>query len=184
MTLYEYLLKLEEDTEVTVHDAVYEMEIYFNNYFDEEISWDNSMKELSKLLTIKKIVRCTDTTYVTVNLSEVIENKINELKKSDLFIRCNVDSIMYDIDNIIAGYVSENWMKQFVDVLKGNTNNSTMTIDDVVRRLNDGLDRTEEELEMCKRWLIEYQLANDMSLIELDDLCFEDSVWVFDNIFN
>ena len=34
MTLYEYLLKLEEDTEITVHDTVYEMEIYFNNYFD------------------------------------------------------------------------------------------------------------------------------------------------------
>lgn len=184
MTLYEYLLKLEEDTEVTVHDAVYEMEIYFNNYFDEEVSWDNSMKELSKLLTIKKIVRCTDTIYVTVNLSEVVENKINELKKSDLFIRCNVDSIMYDIDNIMAGYVSEKWMKRFVNVLKGNVNYSTMTIDDVVRRLNDGLDRTDEELNKCKEWLIEYQLSNDMSLIELDNLCFEDSVWVFDNIFN
>lgn len=43
-----------------------------------------------------------------------------------------------------------------------------MTIDDIVRRLNDGLNRTEKELEMCKRWLLEYQLANDMSLIELD----------------
>ena len=58
-----------------------------------------------------------------------------------------------------------------------------MTIDDIVRRLNDGLNRTEEELEACKKWLIEYQLANDMSLRELDDLCFEDSNWVFDNIF-
>lgn len=59
----------------------------------------------------------------------------------------------------------------------------TMTIDDIVHRLNDGIDRTEEELEMCKNWLIEYQLANDMSLKELDELCFEDSNWVFDNIF-
>lgn len=58
-----------------------------------------------------------------------------------------------------------------------------MTIDDIVRRLNDGLDRTEEELEMCKKWLLEYQLANDISLKELDDLCFEDSNWIFDNIF-
>ena len=57
------------------------------------------------------------------------------------------------------------------------------TIDDVVRRLNDGLERTEEELQMYKKWLLEYQLANQMSLNELDDLCFEDSVWVFDNIF-
>lgn len=58
-----------------------------------------------------------------------------------------------------------------------------MTIDDIVRRLNDGLDRTEEELATCKRWLMEYQAANDMSLTELDNLCFEDSNWVFENIF-
>lgn len=56
-------------------------------------------------------------------------------------------------------------------------------IDDVVRRLNDGLERTPEELEMCKKWLFEFGLANHMSLKELDDMCFEDSVWVFDQIF-
>lgn len=49
-------------------------------------------------------------------------------------------------------------------------------IDDVVRRLNDGLERTQEELDMCKKWLLEYQVANELSLNELDDLCFEDSV--------
>lgn len=58
-----------------------------------------------------------------------------------------------------------------------------MTIDDVVRRLNDGLERTEEELEMCKRWLLEFQVANEMTFNELDNLCFEDSAWVLDNIF-
>lgn len=58
-----------------------------------------------------------------------------------------------------------------------------MTIDDIVHRLNDGLNRTEKELEMCKRWLLEYQFANDMSLRELDDLCFVNSDWIFDNIF-
>lgn len=56
------------------------------------------------------------------------------------------------------------------------------TIDDVVRRLNDGLDRTDEELEKCKRWLLGFQTANQMSLNELDDLCYKDSVWVFENI--
>ena len=58
-----------------------------------------------------------------------------------------------------------------------------LSIDDVVRRLNDGLDRTAEELDQCKKWLLEYQAANQMTLAELDDLCFEDSVWVFDNVF-
>lgn len=56
-------------------------------------------------------------------------------------------------------------------------------IDDVVRRLNDGLKRTQEELDMCKKWLLEYQVANQLTLNELDDLCFEDSVWVFEQIF-
>lgn len=60
---------------------------------------------------------------------------------------------------------------------------SIMTIENIVRRLNDGLNRTEEELETCKKWLLEYQLANDMTLKELDNLCFKDSNWVFDNIF-
>lgn len=63
------------------------------------------------------------------------------------------------------------------------TNNYELTIDEVVRRLNDGLERTDEELEQCKKWLLEFQLANDLSLNELDDLCFEDSVWIFDQIF-
>ena len=31
--------------------------------------------------------------------------------------------------------------------------------------------------------ILEYQVANELSLNELDDLCFEDSVWVFDQIF-
>ena len=37
--------------------------------------------------------------------------------------------------------------------------------------------------DKCFKWLLEYQLANDMSLRELDELCFEDSNWVFDQIF-
>lgn len=57
------------------------------------------------------------------------------------------------------------------------------SIDDVVRNLNNGLDRTKEELELCKKWLLEYQVANDMSLYELDDMCYEDSDWVFEQIF-
>ena len=74
------------------------------------------------------------------------------------------------------------------DVIHGEIQNylkeiKFITIDDIVRRLNDGLDRTEKELEMCKRWLLEFQVANQMTLRELDDLCFEDSDWVFDNIF-
>ena len=114
MKLYDYLLLMEYGDELTVWDKEYDVEIYFYNDFDIEDSWSNSMMELSKLLTIDTI----HPNGVTVNLSEIIENNIEELKKSNLFIRCNIDSIMYDIDNIISGNVSEKWMEKFVSILK------------------------------------------------------------------
>ncbi|MEG1925222.1 MAG: hypothetical protein RR415_05700 [Ruthenibacterium sp.] len=58
-----------------------------------------------------------------------------------------------------------------------------LTMDEVVSRLNDDLERTEEDLKECKDWLTEFQIENKMSLKELDDLCYEDSTWIFDQIF-
>ena len=57
------------------------------------------------------------------------------------------------------------------------------SVKDVERRLNDGLDRTPEEHEKCYKWLMEFMTANDMSLKELDDLCWSDSDWIFNQIF-
>ena len=51
-------------------------------------------------------------------LNEIIENKLDSLDKTELFIRCDIDSIMDDIDNIFAGYVTESWMQKFVAALK------------------------------------------------------------------
>ena len=58
-----------------------------------------------------------------------------------------------------------------------------MTINDVIRRLFDGLDKNEDDWNLAKKFLLEFQAANDMSMNELDDLCWEDSVWVFDQIY-
>lgn len=58
-----------------------------------------------------------------------------------------------------------------------------LDIEKIVLRLNWGIDRTEAEMEQCKQWLLEYQAANQLSLKELDDICFQNSVWVFDQIF-
>lgn len=114
MKLYDYLVTLEEGTELTVWDVDYNIESYFYN--DEaDDDWQTSMLELAKLLDVIKIKE----RGVVVNLSEVIENKLKELKEADLFIKCNIDSIMNDIQNILAGYVSEEWFKEFVDVLGG-----------------------------------------------------------------
>jgi hypothetical protein len=58
-----------------------------------------------------------------------------------------------------------------------------LTIDKVTRRLIDGLDK-EKDFQLIKKLLLEYKIANKMSLVELDDLCWEDSNWVFDQIYN
>ena len=113
MTLYDYLELMPEGEELTVWDKDYAMETYFYGGKPDD-KWDKAMSDLSKLLTIEEIRN----NGVTVNLSEIIENKLENLNKADLFIKCDIDSIMDDIDNILAGNVSENWMEQFVSVLK------------------------------------------------------------------
>ena len=113
MTLYDYLNLMSEGEELTVWDKDYDMETYFYGGKPDD-AWDKAMSDLSKLLTITEIRNGG----VIVNLSEIIENKLDSLEKTDLFIRCDIDSIMDDIDNILAGNVSENWMERFVAALK------------------------------------------------------------------
>ena len=59
-----------------------------------------------------------------------------------------------------------------------------ITIDTIVSELTDGLTYTQEQLQQIRKWLIEYQTANQLTLKQLRDLCWEDSVWIFDQIFN
>ena len=116
MKLYDYLVTLEEGTELTVWDENYDIESYFYNDEpeDEDDDWQTSMLDLAKLLDVTETKKCG----VIVNLSEVIEKKLDELKEANLFRRCTTDSIMNDMENILSGYVSEEWFKKFVDVLK------------------------------------------------------------------
>ena len=113
MTLYDYLNLMPEGEELTVWDKDYDMETYFYGGKPDD-AWDKAMSDLSQLLTITEI----RSGGVIVNLSEIIENKLDSLDETNLFIRCDIDSIMDDIDNILAGYVSESWMQKFVDALK------------------------------------------------------------------
>ena len=113
MKLYDYIKLMPEGEELTVWDKDYDMETYFYGGKPDD-KWDKAMSDLSKLLTIEEIRN----NGITVNLSEIIENKLENLNKADLFIGCDIDSIMDDIDNILAGNVSENWMEQFVAALK------------------------------------------------------------------
>ena len=114
MKLYDYLTTLEEGTELTIWDEDYDIESYFYN--DEaDDDWQTSMLELAKLLDVTEIKEHG----VIVNLSEVIEKKLNELKESNLFLRCTTNKIMGSMEGILSGYVSEEWFKEFVNVLGG-----------------------------------------------------------------
>ena len=56
-------------------------------------------------------------------------------------------------------------------------------IEEIESHLNEGIKRTEEEHKKGVHWLLEFMAANDMTLEELNDLCFKDSDWVFNQIF-
>lgn len=113
MTLYDYI-KQTEDWEITVFDRDYDIEVYFYKNDNEELdSWDKSMERLSKLLIVDNISKHG----VIVNLSEVIENKLENLKEAELFRMVDIDWIMDDIEAIISGNVSEEWMETFVNTL-------------------------------------------------------------------
>lgn len=72
------------------------------------------MLDLAKKLQIVKV----DDGVVTVNLSDLIERNLSNLDFLDLFIGCDIDLIMDDIDSILSGNVSERWLKNFVNALK------------------------------------------------------------------
>lgn len=72
------------------------------------------------------------------------------------------------------------------------------SIADVEENLNNGLYGADEQKyrkwltefkienewrEKCRKWLTEFMVANDMTLRELNNLCYTDSAWVFDQIF-
>ena len=112
MTLYEYLEQT-TDSEVTVWDKDYDIETYFYKTIGKEDKWDKAMNDLAKLLTISRFSK----DGLEVNLAEVIEKKIPQLKEADLFIKCTVGAIMDCIDSVLAGNVSESWLEKFVETL-------------------------------------------------------------------
>lgn len=113
MKLYDYIKLRENGAEITVYDKEYDMEVYF--YSDKpDDDWNKAIEDLSKLLTITKIIKDS----VEVNFSELIELKMDNIKKVDLFGDYDIDEIMENLNYIIAGNVSEKWMRKFVEALK------------------------------------------------------------------
>ena len=103
MKLYDILV--ETDDEVTVWDVDYDTECYF--YGD-----DDNLLELSKYIDVVEVRK----NGVICDICGLINKNLNNLK--DLFEVDEVDDIMADWDAIISGYVSDEWMEKFVEVLE------------------------------------------------------------------
>lgn len=54
----------------------------------------------------------------------------------------------------------------------------------IEQELNEGLNRTPRERELCRMWLLYYMTTNDLNLTELREKVWEDSNWVFQQIFD
>ena len=110
MNLYEYIIN-SPNGENTVFDKDYDIEVYFYKEENSKDPWDKAMMDFAKLLTV---VRSNENS-VTVNMAELIESKLEKLDK--LFKINEIDEIMFDIENILSGNVSENWLIKFVEEL-------------------------------------------------------------------
>ena len=118
MKLYDYLIsnEVQNSDEITVWDTDYDLEVYFYKPEENPDIWDKAKIKLAQNLEIDEILR--DQTVI-VYLSKLIEDHLKDLKKADLFISYDLDDIMDDLPNILAGDVSEEWFEKFVSVLNG-----------------------------------------------------------------
>lgn len=112
MTLGEYIRQTDYGSEITVWDKDYDIEVYFDNYGDD--AWANAMMTFADKLNIVKF----GDGGVVVDMYDLIERNINNPVFKDLFIDVDVDAIMDDMENILSGCVSEEWLTEFANCLK------------------------------------------------------------------
>lgn len=110
MTLKEYILKTPKGEEIIVSDDVYDLEVYFYNDRPKD-DWDRAMMDFAQKLNIVGYTNHG----VIVDMYELIERNVDNV--SGLFYIADVDSIMDDMENILAGNVPEDWFKEFVSLL-------------------------------------------------------------------
>lgn len=117
MKLYEYLKLVIDGVTINVFDNEYDTEMYF---YGGKVDTDHTncgklLKDLSKKLTIEKI---DYNGKVFVNLSDVIENNLDNLKKADLFTDYDIEYIMMNMEDMFANNINEDWLKDFIECLK------------------------------------------------------------------
>ena len=65
-----------------------------------------------------------DNPCVIVNMTEVMERNLESGVMDDLFYNKNIDAVMSEMDLILAGYVSEEWLMDFAEALQAGAVNS------------------------------------------------------------
>ena len=115
MKLNEIIKLHESGAEIGVTDNDYDIEVYFyNNFNDPMDDWDEAIAELGNILEVSAICPSGN---ISVNLADIIEQKLEQLEDAGLFVECEIDEIMDDISSILSGNVSVRWLQKFVDVL-------------------------------------------------------------------
>lgn len=114
MKLLDYLKTVEAGSEITVWDNTYDIEVYFYTFakYHHKDEWDKAMDRFASKLDVVAIKE----DGVIVNMYDLIDKNVSNIK--DLFYACDTDSIMDDMENILAGCVQESWMSKFVDALE------------------------------------------------------------------
>lgn len=73
------------------------------------------------------------------------------------------------------------WEHAFIEVLQKHKRG--VTIEDITRWILAGACAPEEDFNAAKKWLLEYQAANQYTLNEFCEICWKDLNWFFKQIF-
>lgn len=92
------------------------------------------------------------------------------------------DTIQYVIlyDNEYKIYEHDDFDIRITPILCTNEER----IMDIEEHLTNCLSISPEDRQKCLIWLYEFYTANDITLNELNDLCYSDSDWIFQQIFD
>ena len=115
MTLKEYILTCDKDAEITVVDKTtgYSCGYFYNEEVDPDEEWFVQIDRLAQKLTVEDAGnhRCT------VNMFELMQKAKDDIIAHHKFYSTIPISWMESMHAIIAGNVSEAWLKGFVDLL-------------------------------------------------------------------
>lgn len=105
---------LKKDEEFTCWDTDYDMEFYMELLDDSEDSYNKSMMALARCVDVADI----SPNGLTLKVTELIEYNLQFDDFKELFIDPDIDAVMDDWDNIMAGYASESWYGKFAELIK------------------------------------------------------------------